>query len=229
MSMRNSARAVRVREGLESVFKRQTLFMALVVMTLAWAQGVRADLSAPQSSCNEASAITISPSDVGHLPEQPSRATASQLRQYPACSKTGAAVCDLDLGSSQGDWTPFAAIEDEASNASSAQVREVPPLPSSAVLFLSAVLSAGAWHLGRSAMHLHLGALPEWYHAGGPDQIGHAVPFDFDFSASPPCRFEQPVGERPFRYRVRREETPRCDEQANLTIAAPRGPPALPF
>ncbi len=109
-----------------------------------------------------------------------------------------------------------------------AQVRELPALPGSAQLFLSAMLSMGGWHVLRSARHIHLGAIPEWYHAGGPAQVGHAVPFDLDFSASPLCCFEQPVGERPYLYRVRREQTrPRCDAQGFLLIAAPRGPPTL--
>lgn len=104
-------------------------------------------------------------------------------------------------------------------------VRPLPPGPSSASLFLSAVLSIGAWHLGRSGRHLHLGHLPEWYHTGCPHQIGHAVPFDFDFGALPLCCHEQPVGQRPFLYRVRREQTSRDDGQGFLAITAPRGPP----
>jgi hypothetical protein len=98
-------------------------------------------------------------------------------------------------------------------------------LPGSASLFLSAMVSLGGWHLVRSARHFHLANLPGWYHDGGPVQIGHSVPFDLDFSAVPVCCFEQPAGERPFLYRVRREPVARCDEQATLIIAAPRGPP----
>ncbi len=108
-----------------------------------------------------------------------------------------------------------------------AEVRELPALPGSAQLFLSAMLSMGGWQLVRSARHLHWGGLPEWYHTGGPLQIGHAVPFDLDFSASPPCCFEQPAGERPYLYRVRRELCPRCDAPRFLTIFAPRGPPGI--
>jgi hypothetical protein len=92
-------------------------------------------------------------------------------------------------------------------------------------LLFSAMVSAGGWHLLRSARHLHFGALPAWYHTGCPEQIGHAVPFDFDFTALPLCCFEEPVGERPF-YHVRREQAPRCDTQYVLTLAAPRGPPS---
>ena len=107
------------------------------------------------------------------------------------------------------------------------EIRSLPPLPGSASLFLSAMLSIGGWHLLRSARHIHLAALPEWYQTAGPAQVGHAVPCDLDFSALPVCCLEQPAGERPYLYRVRREHTPRCDAQCFLIIAAPRGPPAL--
>lgn len=105
-------------------------------------------------------------------------------------------------------------------------IRQIPPLPGSATLFLSAMLSMGGWYLLRSsARYLNFAALPEWYHTGGPAQIGHAVPFDIDLSASPLCCFEQPAGERPTLYRVRRELPPCRDVQCFLSIVAPRGPP----
>jgi len=112
-------------------------------------------------------------------------------------------------------------------------VRQLPPLPGSAALFLSGMLSMGAWHLVRSARHLHWPALPEWYHTGGPLQIGHAVLFDLDFHASPLCCFESADdgggGDRVFLCRARRELRPHCDSQFFLTIAAPRGPPHSPL
>ncbi len=119
-----------------------------------------------------------------------------------------------------------------AANSQQADVRELPPLPGSAALFISAVLSMGGWHLVRSARHLHWGALPDWYHTGGPLQIGHAVPLDLDFHAVPPCWFESADqgggGDRALLYRVPRGDGPRCYAQGLfLTIAAPRGPPAL--
>lgn len=106
-------------------------------------------------------------------------------------------------------------------------VREVPPLPSSAGLFLSGMLSLGAWQFARSARHLHLAHLPEWYHAGGPDQIGHAVPLVLDLNASPPCciEFVDVVDERALVYRLRRELPSRCRAESFLLITAPRGPP----
>ena len=106
-------------------------------------------------------------------------------------------------------------------------IQPLPPGPGSAALALFAFGGFGFWHLGRSARKLNLGALPEWYHNGGPQQIGHAVPFDFDFGALPLCCFEQPLGERPFFYHVRRDQAPRRDRQRHLFTTAPRAPPLV--
>ena len=105
-------------------------------------------------------------------------------------------------------------------------IRNLPASPSSAKLLLSALLSVGAWHLVRSPKNLHFADVPAWYHPGGPSQIGHATPFDLDFSSLPLCCFEQPAGERPFLCRVQREEVPRQGLPCFLTITSPRGPPS---
>lgn len=119
--------------------------------------------------------------------------------------------------------------ETTSANYSAAEMREVPPLASSASLFLSAMLSVGAWNLLRVSRHANWAHMPDWYHTDCPSQIGHAVPFDFEFHSLPLCCFEQPVAQRPFLYRVQREEVPRCDTQCFLTITAPRGPPTPAF
>ena len=110
---------------------------------------------------------------------------------------------------------------------SAGEIREVPPLPSSASLFLSAALSIGACNLLRGSRHASLSHLPDWYHPDGPSQIGHTLLFDFEFHSLPLCCFEQPAAQRPFLYRVQRHEVPRCDTQSFLTITVPRGPPLL--
>lgn len=103
-------------------------------------------------------------------------------------------------------------------------VRELPPLPDSASLFLSAILSVGAWQLVRSAKQFDLAAAPEWYHVEGPTQIGHATAFDLDMNASALCRFEQPETDSPYRSLLP-EHTLRLDAQHALAVAVPRGPP----
>jgi len=110
------------------------------------------------------------------------------------------------------------------------EIREVPALPSSSSLFLSAMLSMGAWQCVRKSRNLHLSHLPEWYHLDGPYQIGHTVSFDpnLTFDALPVCLFDTPIGEqRPFIYRVQRELPSRCESQYFLPVTAPRGPPAF--
>lgn len=108
-------------------------------------------------------------------------------------------------------------------------VQELPASPGSASLFLSAALSIGAWQLVRSARQIHVGPLPEWYHPGGPGQVGHAVAIDLQFAPLALCSFDEPAGERPYLYRVRRDQDARRDAQYVLIIAAPRGPPAPVF
>lgn len=135
----------------------------------------------------------------------------------------------LDDGFSGSFDSPGTVGETASASFVAAEIREVPPLASSASLFLSAMLSVGAWNLLRVSRHANWSHVPDWYHTDCPSQIGHAVPFDFDFSALPLCCFEQPAGQRPFLYRVQRQEVPRCDAQCFLTITAPRGPPTPAF
>ena len=50
-------------------------------------------------------------------------------------------------------------------------VRQLPAGPGGASLFLMGMGCLGAVKIGKSARHLH--PLPEWFHTGGPVQIGH--------------------------------------------------------
>jgi hypothetical protein len=108
---------------------------------------------------------------------------------------------------------------------------ELPPLPGSASLFLSALVSMGAWHLVRSVKHVRLESLPEWYHAGGPSQIGHAVPFDLGFSLTPVAfgSFQPPNCDRIRLYHRHREQRARCEDQFFFTSEDSRAPPSLSF
>jgi hypothetical protein len=107
-------------------------------------------------------------------------------------------------------------------------IRALPALPSSVSLFLSAMLSVGAWQLIRSARQFDLAVLPDWYHAGGPEQVAGAVPYDLDLnlSALPVCFFAA-IGhvEQPSVYRhVDVEIT--LPDPLWMTETDPRGPPA---
>ena len=107
---------------------------------------------------------------------------------------------------------------------------EIPALPGSASLFLSAMLSLGAWQLVRSARQFDFGVFPEWYHSGGPFQVGHAVAFDLDFHALPLCFIAsnaEQSGTPILRYRVGREERAPRERRSYLRASAPRAPPAV--
>jgi hypothetical protein len=112
-------------------------------------------------------------------------------------------------------------------------VLSVPAGPGSASLFLFALGGLGAWNLGRSARKLHLGCLPEWYHSGGPRQVGHATPLDLDFhlATAPLCRLEVPAaigGNVSSQWWSWRERAVGLSAQQVLHSADPRGPPPYP-
>lgn len=69
---------------------------------------------------------------------------------------------------------------------------ESPPVPGSLALVLSALGSLGAYQGLRVAKRLPLGGVaPDWYHAEGPQQIGHATALDITrLDVSSLARFE---------------------------------------
>jgi hypothetical protein len=116
---------------------------------------------------------------------------------------------------------------------SDGEVTALPPVPDSGMLALSGLLSLGVVQLGRNVRKIHLSALPEWYHAGGPTQVGHATPLDlelgFSLAAMPVCQFDAPASPQnvqlsPVWY-LRAEPDDQRHTQFFLTTADPRGPP----
>ena len=109
------------------------------------------------------------------------------------------------------------------------KVTALPAGPGSVSLFFVALGGVGAWHVGRSARKLHLGTVPEWYHTGGPAQVGHAVPLDLTFTPLY-CRFEQPGCQRPPVLGIARgAPAPDMQSQCCLRVLAPRPPPLQAF
>jgi hypothetical protein len=94
-------------------------------------------------------------------------------------------------------------------------------------MFFTALGSLGAWQIGRSARNVRFsfGPLPEWYHTGGPIQVGRAAAFDFHYTPPALCALNQPAGRQQLRYHRWRDLFSRCEEQFGLTVDAPRGPP----
>jgi len=163
-----------------------------------------------------------------------------QLSLAPNAGFSDLNVSVRATGFIQPDWDvdPFAAplgagsiVGDEReSTAATRVIRELPGLPSSTELFLSAMLGMGAWQLVRTTKHLHLASVPEWYHHGGPVQIGHAVPCDLQFAPAVLCVFDRPaVGVTLCPERTWADYVPIKSDQPFLrSSVALRGPPLLP-
>lgn len=75
---------------------------------------------------------------------------------------------------------------------------EQPPVPplteghGSLSLYLCGLISVGAFRSISSIRKLSLGALPDWYHDGGPFQIGHSLAIGPDLHLTPVYCFVQP-------------------------------------
>ncbi|MEW6200091.1 MAG: hypothetical protein AB1601_15685 [Planctomycetota bacterium] len=114
-----------------------------------------------------------------------------------------------------------------------AEARDVLPLPGgpdSSALFLWALGGLGAWQLGRYTRKWHLSALPEWYHTGGPAQVGHAQRLDLErITLDVPLWYDSLGGiQAPAGPVLRRPDLPpRPGSVARPLAAAPRGPPWL--
>lgn len=133
-----------------------------------------------------------------------------------------AAAIDLWPGTAIGAHARAVA---RAHAADEAVVREIRKAPSSLSLYLSVLIGVGGWHFVRSARHFNAAVAPEWYHTGGPAQVGHVTPLDLSFGTPPLCVFERPVAHQSLAYRIRLDEGPRLESQISLLLAAPRGPP----
>ena len=182
-----------------------TLFVALAALP------ARADLSASGSGdCVAWDAGAVVASHAVPVTHPPQRTLTDRIAIDPIVSTLIAS----EAGAGQSP------AEDRAEQS----VRELPPLPDSASLFLSAILSVGAWQLVRSAKQFDMAAAPEWYHVDGPTQIGHATVFDLDMSVPVLCRFEQPETDHAS-YHILPERTLRLHTQHVPAVAVPRGPP----
>ena len=150
---------------------------------------------------------------------------AFQLAVYDGATKTahrGTAALELWTGSVTG---AHARLMARAQTTGDSVIRELREPPSSMSLYLSVLIGVGGWHFVRSARHFNMSAAPEWYHTGGPIQVGHSTPLDPSFGTPPLCHFEQPVVHQSLLNRIRPDESPGFESQPCLLLAAPRGPP----
>ena len=105
-------------------------------------------------------------------------------------------------------------------------VRVLPGGPSSVALFFSALSGLGFWQLGRSARKFNFASVPDWYHTGGPIQVGHVTAINPDLTAPATISICDLLGEQSIRLFLRRAVSLRFKSQCSTpALATPRAPP----
>ena len=133
------------------------------------------------------------------------------------------------LGMALGTLLPRLAADISIPHESGPKTIVLPADLSSITMFLTAIGSMGAWQFVRSARggKFHFGHMPEWYHTGGPTQIGHTAAIDPQFQPHVLSPLDTPVSGPALVYRLRRDVPLQCRSQFSPTLTAPRGPPLL--
>ena len=132
-----------------------------------------------------------------------SQLDAGSRQSPPVCGRTDlqhtnlsstfsySGLADLDL------WSVEFLPEAVANVAQTAHLQNLQSLtngPSSLNLCLSALIGLGLCSSAHWVKKLSFGAVPEWYHNGGPFQIGHSLAvLPNSLSPVPVCCFVQPV------------------------------------
>lgn len=190
--------------SLVGLFMKSTRINLIALLVALSANAAFADLSPPVLSTAHQAAFGVATYDGGAL-----------------VADRNMAALDLWPGAANGEQ----ALALARTHADEPVFREIRRNPSSLSLYLSVLIGVGGWHFVRSARHFNLAAAPEWYHTGGPVQVGHVTPLDLSFGTPPLCLFERPVAHQSLTYRIRLGEGPRLEPQTCLLLTAPRGPP----
>ena len=106
-------------------------------------------------------------------------------------------------------------------------VCELRPGPGGATLFLMGVACIGAVKLGKSARSLHLQSLPDWYHSGGPIQVGHVSVLDLDVQILSFGQYDQSSSEGSASFSHPPQPLLPIEARCFLTVVDVRGPPLL--
>jgi hypothetical protein len=133
--------------------------------------------------------MPVSPSDAGYRPSPPGDvAAASQEVDFSAPFAGGIA----DFAS-----LPVASLPVSSDDATPAREMQA-PVPvltdgqNSFSLCLCTLLGLGLCKSVPLVKKLHFGAIPEWYHEGGPSQVGHSLAISPDCLCAAPACFVQP-------------------------------------
>jgi hypothetical protein len=122
--------------------------------------------------------------------------------------------------------SPMADLAARPAGLDGSRIRQLPPEPPTLSLLLSALGSFGAWHLARSARKWHFADVPNWYHTGGPEQIGHSLALVPGLEVEPACRDTRPPDlERHLPHFIRAEARPCCRPGLLVAAKPARGPP----
>jgi hypothetical protein len=99
---------------------------------------------------------------------------------------------------------------------------------SSLELCLYALLGFGLCRSAPCLKKVHIGFVPDWFHSGGPQQIGHSHVLDWNSLSSPPVCLVQPecpVGMCSSQYGQGDNVSLWRESQFTPCVSAPRGPP----
>jgi len=147
------------------------------------------------------------------------------LRPFYSDSEAG-----WDLWSCEAGVQP---IDDMLGAAHSAQAQILTDGSDSLSLCLWALIGLGLCRSGQWVRRLSLGFVPEWYHSGGPFQIGHShavLPNNLASAFVPVCCFVQPVFAVESPILIQRSRIVRSSwrkSQFAPAALASRGPPSL--
>lgn len=97
-------------------------------------------------------------------------------------------------------------------------------------LCLSALIGLGMFSSAHLVKRLSFSFVPEWYHNGGPFQIGHSHAMPDSLCPILACCFIQPVctmEDSLLQYRLRAVVSLWRKSQFTLTVLVPRGPPNM--
>lgn len=133
-----------------------------------------------------------------------------------------------------GDW-PMAVAVPYAADAAGERFDEpshgaqqvMSRTPSSLLLGLTALAGLGLFQAGQTIRRVQGPLVAEWYHTGGPVQIGRATPLDLNALDLPPCELDPLVPPIPGTPRAVPEMVLRIPFELLPLTTAPRAPPAL--
>jgi hypothetical protein len=189
----------------------------VVMVALVVTATVRADM------------MRLSPGDAGCRPA----ARVCDQADLPPTDSPGylvGLVGFADRGSSPVAYLPVAGVEGE--QASEAQpVRLLAEGQGSLSLCLYGLIGLGAFRSGSWMKRLSFGVIPDWYHTGGPAQIGHSFAISPDcLCPTPVCCFVQPEGRADDgtpKYRQGTIVSLWRQSQFTPAVLASRGPPEV--